>query len=65
MNMRRIALKTVPHLAYVAAATVILVLGVVLYNATVHSNESAVWVSHSLEVIETIDRVNEMLARAE
>ena len=65
MTMRRIALKSVPHLAYAAAAAVILVLGVVLYNATVHSNESAVRVSHSLEVIETVDDVNEMLARAE
>jgi len=65
MMINRFAPKYFAHAAFSVAALVILVLGWVLYNATVQARESTNWVSYTLEVLAAIDGVNEQVSRAE
>jgi CHASE3 domain sensor protein len=58
-------LGSVAHVAFGAAAVVILGLGWVLYNASMQSRESAGLVSHSPEVWQAINEVDEQVNRAE
>ncbi|HSV51429.1 MAG TPA: CHASE3 domain-containing protein [Burkholderiaceae bacterium] len=63
--MRLFASSYLPHVAFGAAAMVIVVLGWVLYDATTRSRDSARWVTHTVEVIGAIEEVNEELSRAD
>jgi signal transduction histidine kinase/CheY-like chemotaxis protein/CHASE3 domain sensor protein/HPt (histidine-containing phosphotransfer) domain-containing protein len=63
--MKRLALRHIAHLAFGAAAAVILGLGWMLYAVTVQSRDSANWVGHTLEVSAAIDPVELMLSRAD
>ena len=65
MIIKRLALNYHAHLAFGVAATLILVLGWVLYNATVESRKSTGLVSYSLQVLAAVDGVNEKVSRAE
>jgi signal transduction histidine kinase/CheY-like chemotaxis protein/CHASE3 domain sensor protein/HPt (histidine-containing phosphotransfer) domain-containing protein len=65
MNFNRLALKSIPHVAFVAAAAVIFMFGWVLYATSVRTTESTRWVSHTLEVITTVNEVSEQISRAE
>jgi signal transduction histidine kinase/DNA-binding NarL/FixJ family response regulator len=65
MNFKRYSFKPVAHVAFGAAAAVILGLGWVLYNATFEATESSRWVSHTLEAHQAINEVDEQLSRAE
>lgn len=65
MNFELIKHKSIAHVAFGAAAAVILALGWLLYNASVQSQQSSNWVSHTLEVIQSINQVDERLWRAE
>jgi two-component system, NarL family, sensor histidine kinase EvgS len=65
MNFKRFSFKPVAHIGFGAAAVVILVLGWVTYSASVRVTESSQWVSHTLEVIQAINEVDEQLSRAE
>lgn len=65
MNLKRLALGWLAHAAFATAAVTILVLGWMLYSATVRSINAAHWVSHTAEVRRNIDTVNEYLSRAE
>jgi PAS domain S-box-containing protein len=53
------------HIGYWAAATVIIVMGWALYDATVRMRDSASSVDHTLEVQQEITGINEAFARAE
>jgi signal transduction histidine kinase/CHASE3 domain sensor protein/HPt (histidine-containing phosphotransfer) domain-containing protein/ActR/RegA family two-component response regulator len=63
--VKRLALRYVAHLAFGAAAAVILGLGWMLYTAAAQSRDSANWVSHTFEVVAAIDPVELMLSRAD
>ncbi len=63
--MKRLPLKYLAHVAFGAAAVLIVLLGGVLYQAKVRSRASASWVTHSLVVIQAIDNINEEMSRAE
>jgi signal transduction histidine kinase/CheY-like chemotaxis protein/HPt (histidine-containing phosphotransfer) domain-containing protein len=65
MNFKRLAFKSIPHIAFAAAAAVILMFGWVLYGTSVRATESTRWVSRTLEVITTINEVDEQISRAE
>jgi signal transduction histidine kinase/CHASE3 domain sensor protein/HPt (histidine-containing phosphotransfer) domain-containing protein/ActR/RegA family two-component response regulator len=53
------------HIGYWAAATVIVVMGWALYDATVRTRDSAFWVDHTLQALQKITGINESVARAE
>jgi signal transduction histidine kinase/CheY-like chemotaxis protein/CHASE3 domain sensor protein/HPt (histidine-containing phosphotransfer) domain-containing protein len=57
--------KPFAHIAFGAAAGVILVFGWVTYSASVRMTESSRWVSHTLETIQAVNEVDEQLSRAE
>jgi signal transduction histidine kinase/CheY-like chemotaxis protein/CHASE3 domain sensor protein/HPt (histidine-containing phosphotransfer) domain-containing protein len=61
----KLLFKPIAHIAFGAAAAVILILGWVTYSAGVRGTESSQWVSHSLEVIQAVNEVDEQLSRAE
>jgi len=65
MNLKRFVLQHLAHLAFGAAAIVIVVLGGSLYAAAVESKDSTRRVAHTLEIIQGIHGVNEQLGRAE
>jgi len=58
-------LKYLAHLAFGAAAVVIAGLGWVLYDSSVKAELSTRWVTHTLQVLRTMDRVTDHLSRAE
>src|ERR1022692_4242838 len=65
MNFRRALYTYIEHIAFAAAAAVILTCGWVLYGASVRATESTMWVSHTLEVINAFHDVDEQISRAE
>jgi len=65
MNFKRLSFKSVALIAFVAAATVILLCGWVLHSASVRATESTRWVNHTLEVIKAFHDVDEQISRAE
>ena len=65
MNYKSVAFNHIAHIAFGAAAAVILVLGWVTYSASVRVTESSQWVSHTLEITRVINEVQEQLSRAE
>jgi len=58
-------LKYLPHMALATAALMIAVLGWLLYDASAKSKESVRWVSHTLEVIQSVGKVSEHMSQAE
>jgi signal transduction histidine kinase/CheY-like chemotaxis protein len=65
MNFRRPSFKSIGHIAFVAAAVLIVTGGWVLYAESVRTTESTRWVSHTLEVIKAFHEVDEQISRAE
>ena len=65
MNFKRLSFKSIALIAFVAAATVILLCGWVLHSANVRATESTRWVNHTLEVIKAFHDVDEQISRAE
>ena len=65
MNFKRPSFKSIALIAFVAAATVILLCGWVLHSASVRATESTRWVNHTLEVIKAFHDVDEQISRAE
>src|ERR1035441_2941495 len=65
MNFKRLAFKSIPHVAFVAAAAVILMFGWVLYGTSVRATESTRWVNHTLDVIKAFHDVDEQISLAE
>jgi signal transduction histidine kinase/CHASE3 domain sensor protein/DNA-binding response OmpR family regulator len=65
MNFRRPSSKSIGHMAFGAAAALILMCGWVIYVAGVRTTESTRWVNHTLEVIKTFHEVDEQTSRAE
>jgi len=63
--MKRIDIKHVAHFAFGAAAVMISILGWVIYDATLQARASTRWVTHTLEVIRAMDKINEDLSSAE
>lgn len=63
--MRRLSVANLAHIAFAVTSTVILVLGWVLYNATVQGRETTSWISYTLEVMAAIDGVTEKIYHAE
>ncbi len=57
--------KYLAHVAFGAAAVVVVALGWVLFDASGHSKNSSLRVAHTLEVIRSIDEVQEELTRAD
>jgi len=58
-------LRHLPHLALATAALMVAVLGWLLYDAKVKSQESVRWLSHSLKIVESIGTVDRGLNQAE
>ena len=65
MGLKRPELKYLANFAFGAAAFVIVVLGWVLYDSALQSEQSTRWVSHSLQVIREMNKVGEELNSAE
>jgi signal transduction histidine kinase/DNA-binding response OmpR family regulator len=65
MNFKRLSVKSIARIAFVAAAVVIFTCGWALYGVSVRATESTRWVSHTLEVIKAFDDVDEQISRAE
>jgi PAS domain S-box-containing protein len=65
MNFRPPSLNSFEHIAFVAAAALILACGWVLHGASVRATESTRSVSHTLEAIKVFHEVDEQLSRAE
>jgi len=65
MNFKHLSFRAVAHIAFGAAAAVILALGWLTYSASLRGTESSRWVSHSLEVIQAVKEGDEQLARAD
>jgi signal transduction histidine kinase/CheY-like chemotaxis protein/HPt (histidine-containing phosphotransfer) domain-containing protein len=65
MNFERLSFKPAGHIAFGAAAVVILAFGWLTYSASLRGTEASRWVNHTLEVIQAIKEGNEQLSRAE
>ena len=65
MNFKRLSFQSLPHIAFVAAAALILMVCWVLYGTSVRATESTRWVNHTLEVINAMNEVDEQISRAE
>ena len=63
--LKRLFLQSLAHVAFGGAACVILVLGWMLYDATVQSRQSTLRVTHTLEKIGAIDDFNDALIQSE
>jgi len=63
--MKRRGTKNLANFAFGAAAVMISILGWVIYDATLQARESTLLVTRTLEVIRSMDRINEDLSNAE
>ncbi len=63
--MKRLALKYLTYIALGTAAMGIVAMGWALHSFDVQARGPSRWVRHTLEVIRTIDQINEQVGRAE
>ena len=63
--MKRVDIKHLANFAFGAAAVMIAILGWVIYDATVQARASTLRVTHTLEAIRFLDKINEGLSNAE
>jgi len=65
MNFKRHWSESVAHIAFVAAAAVIILCAWILHGVSVRATESTKWVSHTLEIVNDYHQVVEQMSRAE